>query len=131
MTKSIYHLYYINHFIDSLPKEILCERILKCKEWCQKNFREFLEMTSKYMNYSSENSVNPEELIYQQSVKLAKDGAFSEFLGNVDSNLINMYKRSKYLLEYLVLINDFSQKDKEYLKNLTHQVEQRIQSLCK
>lgn len=131
LTRSIYHLYHIIRFIDSLPKDILCERILKSKEWCSKQFKEFLEMTNKHINHSSENKVNPEEIMYQQSVKLVKDALMTEFFHTVDSNTISMYKRSKYLLDYLLLIDNFSVNDKDYLKNLLHQVEQKITSLCK
>ena len=128
--KSLLHLYDLVRYIkQTIPQELICERILKLVQWSERCYIEFLE----YANNISQNlplscsiETCPEELMYKYAIKTAKDSAFTEFLHNPDLNSLNMYKRCVYIFDYLNSNKKFEDEDKKWLKLMTNQIKLRI-----
>jgi hypothetical protein len=127
--KSLFHLYDIVRYVkNSVPKELLCERINDLVSWCKNHYFEFLECANKIPKITNASEVSPEELLYKYAMKLTKEAAFAEYLNNTDLNSLNMYKRCIYVIEYLISIKKFEEEDRKWFKSLVLQLKSRIEN---
>jgi hypothetical protein len=134
MTRSIQRLNSIFNMFKDTKRDFKCERLDQLYTWCVLRSREFYEVATgmaKQLTGIKEETVCPEELLYYYVLRLIKDSAYQEFLGTADLNSIAMYKRSKYVIEYLVNREEILSEDRRYLTELLPSVKFRIRTLSK